>query len=438
MLSEKVVEKLWSLEGEAGVLGSMLIDPACIAKIFSILDAESFYKPEHQLIFKAIDALSEANKPVDAIALRTELIEAGQLEVIGGVEYIGELMQTVPHAANAEYYARVVKDKVKFRQLVKAVDDMKDVLEEPLNPDEQIQKVRDMALDVEPVKVGDGCFDVKDYATEIARAIQEQAETIQTGFTAINRLIGGFSSGEIIIIAGRTSMGKTALALDFALKAAQAGRKVVYFTLEVPYKDLMERAECNLGRIDMQAVKAPEPAQELLDRLYEAAFELEKLPLIIYERSNTPEKIIASIKTQKKIKGVDLVIIDYLQLMNAGRKSENRQQEITTISRKLKLAAIQEQVPIIALSQLNREVESRTGHRPRLSDLRESGSIEQDADVVMLLHREDYYRRNETPDSYEKDGSTEVIVAKNRRGSTGIAQLVFLEEYVCFGDVMRF
>ncbi len=205
-------------------------------------------------------------------------------------------------------------------------------------------------------------------------------------------------------------MGKSAIALQFALSMAKAGLSIVFFTLEMTHRALIERALKN-----------------------EQASELKQLDVVLHENGQKPEEQIAFIKSRKQTHKVDAVFVDYLQLMSAGRRNENRVQEITTISRKLKLAAVSEGIPIIALSQLNRQVESRDKHRPRLSDLRESGAIEQDADVVMLLHREDYYRRNEDPNAAQ-DGKTELIIAKNRRGCTGIANLVFLDETVKFGD----
>lgn len=433
-ISDKALERLWSLAAEAAVLGSMLIDPDCIPKARGIITADDFYIPAHQFIFEAMESLHDDNKPIDAVLLRDELVKCEHLEDIGGVEYIAKILDSVPSSANVAYYAGVVKDRRRYRDLVESINAMNKILQEPdLNVGEQAQQIQQIAFGIEQERAGDGCYDVKDYATAVAGAMQDKQERISSGFNEIDRLIGGFTPGELIIVAGRPSMGKSALALDFALNAAHAGRKVIFFTLEMAYQALIKRAICSLGRVNMQDVKA-EPSQETLNKLQEAALELEGLPLILNERGTTPEKQIALIKSQNKARDVDLVVVDYIQLMNSGRKAESRQQEITTISRKLKLAAVAENVPVIALSQLNREVESRTSHRPKMSDLRESGALEQDADVVMLIHREDYYRRNEQPDMKDRDGSTEVIIAKQRNGPTGIAQLVFLDEYICFGD----
>lgn len=403
-------DKLWSIEAEAGVLGSMILDSACIGEILPILDGDSFFKPEHQTIYNALITLYVGNCPIDAIALRTELKATNQLETVGGVEYIKKILDSVPSSANAKYYAGVVRDRQKYRDLISAVERMKKVFDEPLGVDEQIQEIQNVALGFEKSKPSIEYFTLAEHVEKIAAGSQEQKAVIKTGFRNIDNIIGGVAAGELIIIAGRPSMGKSALALQFALGMARDGLSILFFTLEMTHRALIERALKN-----------------------EQASELKQLDVVLHESGKTPEKQIAFIKTRKQTHKVDVVFVDYLQLMSAGRKSENRVQEITTISRKLKLAAVSEGVPIIALSQLNRQVESRDKHRPRLSDLRESGAIEQDADVVLLLNREDYYRHNEDPNA-PQDGNTELIIAKNRRGPTGIAQLVFLDEYVQFGD----
>lgn len=431
------ISKLWSLEAEAAVLGSMIIDSDCIGKILPILPLEdTFFEDEHRSIYAALLRLYIDKRPTDAVALRTELKKVNELDKAGGVKYIAKIMDSVPSSANAVYYAGVVRDKWRYRNLITDIERMRGVINEPVSVDEQIQRVQDIALAIETDKPKVEFFTLADHATKVAAAIPEHREIIPTGFRNIDRMVQGVVPGEICILAGRPSMGKSALALGFALNMAKAGKSVLFFTLEMTHTALIERAICNTGKLNLVMLK-DEPSQYELDKAKNAAGELKKLNLVLHEGGTTPEKQIAFIRTRKKTHKADVVFVDYLQLMNAGRKTENRVQEISTISRKLKLAAIQEQVPIIALSQLNRQVESRVTHRPRLSDLRESGALEQDADIVMLLHREDYYRRNESPDidRGKLDGYTELIIAKNRRGPTGIAKLTFLEETVQFGDL---
>ncbi len=403
-------DKLWSLEAEAGVLGSMIVGPEYIGDILPILDEKSFFKPENQVIYNCLVSLYIVDVPVDAVTLRTELKSLNQLERIGGVDYIRKLMETVPHAVNALYYAKIVKDRQRYRELITTIQKIQNVPNEPLKVDEQIQRIQELSLSLKQAKPTKDYFTFTRDAERIANDEQEQESYISTGLRNIDGIIRGIAPGELIVIAGRPSMGKSALALQFALNMAKAGLSIVFFTLEMTHRALIQRAL----------------KQEQLDSIT-------KLDVVLNESANTPEKQIAFIKTRKQGHKIDIVVVDYLQLMSSGGKSENRVQEITNISRKLKLATISENLPIVALSQLNREVESRDKHRPRLSDLRDSGSIEQDADVVFLINREDYYRRNEDPEA-PQDGNAEIIIAKNRRGPTGIAGLVFLDEHVKFGD----
>jgi len=311
------------------------------------------------------------------------------------------------------YYARIVKERQRYRELVTIADKIQNIPKEPLSVDEQLEQIQSLALSLEQDKSKAEYFT---FADDVERIDKEVLEKIYnpTGLRNIDNIIIGFANGELVIVAGRPSMGKSALALNFILNMAKAGLSVIIFTLEMTHRGLIKRA-----------------------LRQEQAVVLKELDVTLHEGADTPEKILAFVKKRKQTHKVDVVVVDYLQLMHAGAKNENRVQEISTISRKLKLAAIQEDIPVIALSQLNRQVENRDKHRPRLSDLRESGSIEHDADVVMLINREDYYRKNEDPDA-PQDGSAEVIIAKNRRGPTGVAQLVFLDEKVKFGDKQKY
>jgi replicative DNA helicase len=293
------------------------------------------------------------------------------------------------------------------------VEQIKNVPAEPLTVDEQIEQIQALALGLEDGKPATEYCTFAE-AEKVAAEIGDEGTLVKTGLKNIDNIISGVAPGELIIIAGRPSMGKSALALQLAVNMAKSGLSVLFFSLEMTHRALIQRA---LKNGDVQ--------------------ELANLDIVLHERGDTPEKQIAFIKSRRQLSKVDVVFIDYLQLMNCGRKNDNRVSEISEISRKLKLAAVSESVPIIALSQLNRQVEQRDKHRPRLSDLRESGAIEQDADLVMLLHREDVYRRQDDPKS-PQDGSAELILAKNRRGKTGIANLVFLDERVCFGDKTNF
>ena len=402
-------EKLFSLEAEAAVLGSIVFNPSCFGEVLLVLGVEAFFTEENKSIYEALAHLFIENIPIDAVSLRGELKSRNQLKKIGGVEYLARVLQSVPSSANVIYYAKIVRERQLYRNLVLASEQIQAVLDEPIRVDEQIEKVQEITLGLEGSTTAKEYFTMRE-CVALSENEQEQSTIIETGFRNIDNIIEGFRGGDFIIPAGRPSMGKTALALQIAINAAKAGISVIFFTLEMSELALTQRASLYI-----------EPGQ------------LAELDIIIHKGCATPEQQIAFIKTRKQSHKVDIVFIDYLQLMHTGKRSENRVQEVTIISRKLKLAAVCENIPIVALCQLNRQVESRDKHRPRLSDLRESGAIEQDADIVMLINREDYYRKNEDPNA-EPDGSAELIIAKNRNGRTGIANLIFLDEQVKFAD----
>jgi len=434
-MNEKVLDKFWSLSAEAGVIGSMILDKDVAPKVLAIIENEDyFYKPEHRILFESLVTLYTAGKPTDPVMLRDELTQRDKLDEVGGVDYIARILDSVPSSANSEYYAGIVKERWHYRQLVGAVENMQQVLDEPLNADEQAERIRQLAANLPTNGEPKGCFTLKENAEKVASAIAEKENAIPTGYRNIDRIITGIRTGELIIIAGRPSMGKSALALGIALNAAKDGKIVLYVSLEMGHRALIERAVGMAGDLNISLLKRFPQTDKIYERANEAAHGLSKYNLTIHEGLNTPEKLASFVLKQNKIKKVDIVFVDYLQLMTTKGRVENRVAEISAISRQLKTLAMTEGIPVVALSQLNRECESRTGHRPRLSDLRDSGSIEQDADIVLLLHREDYYRNADNPGT-EADGITEVIISKNRRGPTGIVKLVFLPETVRFGDL---
>jgi replicative DNA helicase len=437
-VNDSELDRLWSLSGEAGVLGSMMLDSSVVSAVLAILPrADLFYKPEHREIFAALVAVYGQGKPIDAVMLRDELEQRGQLEEIGGVEYIRRILESVPSAASAEYYAKIVAERAEYRQLVAAVEAMRKTLDDPGTVAEQARQIQAIAFQLPTSAPQTDRFSLSGDATIIAvKARDGESDIIRTGFRNIDRLIGGVAPGEMIIVAGRPSMGKSAFALGVTLSMARDGRCVFYVTLEMTGRSLIERAICMAGKVNLQAVKIDEPKQENLTRFYEAAMLLEKYDVTFRENLTTAESIIAAVEQQNRIKRVECVVIDYLQLMSGG-KNRSRYEEITNISRAIKLAALRLHVPIITLSQLNRQPEEREHHKPRLSDLRDSGALEQDADVVMLLHREDYYRRYAAKSDSDKfDGLAEIDIAKNRRGPCGIAHLTFLDKYVAFADLI--
>jgi replicative DNA helicase len=431
-------DRLYDKAAEAAVLASMVLDPRCIPQLLSVLDSPCFFFPEHQAVFEAIlNVWRRVGFAVDGVLLRGELDRLGQLGQIGGAEYLQAMMDTTPTAANAVYYAGRVAERRRYRELVTAQAEIAKVIEEPEEVEEQVRKVQEIALGLHGTDLGESIYPVSEHATRVAVATQDRTSFLPTGLRNIDWYIGGLMPGRLIIAAGRPSMGKTALAVTIALNLAQAGKRVLFFTLEMTADELMERMISVLSRVNLLSVKRSDCGQATLDLFYGGALDLSKLPIVIEEGRHTVEQQIAALRHQVKSGGVDLVVVDYLGLMSTGRRIDNRVQEVSTISRNLKLATVREHVPILALSQLNRECEARDNHRPHLSDLRDSGSLEQDADVVMLLHREDYYRRQKDPNKKDVDGTTECIIAKQRGGPCGVAKLIFVEETTLFGDCAR-
>jgi replicative DNA helicase len=430
--------RIYSKGSEAAVLGSMLVDAKCADGVFAILDADSFYLPEHKIIFEALETLSAANTAIDAVMLRDQLVKTGQLDSIGGVNYIAELMDSVPSSANAAYYANVVRERQRYRNVIQAVTDIRCLLDDSLSVGDLIEKVQERVLALEPAVVDSGVYDVADHAEQAVLALRDRNVCLPTGFRDIDYLIGGLTAGDMIIIGGRPSMGKTALATDVSLNIAKTGKEVLYFTFETTASAVMQRAAGNLGSVSIAAAKAQDASTETLEKLADGACMLRKLPIWISETGNTPAKLIANVRKHRRRHGLSLIVIDYLQLMNTGSKRENRQQEVSAISMAIKRLAIEEKVPVLALSQLNRasEGDGKKERKPRMSDLRESGTLEQDADVVLLLYRQDYYRLQENRDAVT-DGKAEVSIAKNKNGPPGMAELYFHSEYISFHNERR-
>lgn len=415
----------------------MLIDSKCISRILPKLScSEAFYLPEHQIIYDALIKLYFNSIPIDAISLRAELKEQGKLEEIGGVEYIAKMMQSVPHSANASYYASIVLSKQKERQVVSAVYEIAGTLDEFGSADESIQKIQDIALELEPAKTGPDFVELKNVVTQVATDMRDDKTVIiPTGFEDLDRKIFGFCPGDFVIIAGRPSMGKSALALDMSLSMAKVGISVFFASLEMKDRPLIERALSGRACVDLTKVRSGTATDDEWSEIYKQALELKEVSLLVSGITYTPEQLAGMVHRLKQTHNIGVVFVDYIQLMTIGRRMESRQQEVTEISRKLKAIAQRENIPVIALSQLNRQVDSRTDHRPRMSDLRESGSLEQDADLVLFVYRDDYYHKDEP--GFKPTGKAEIIVSKSRQGPTGIVELVFVHDYAKFSNVTR-
>lgn len=437
-----------SIAAEAAVLGSMLINPDCISEVVDRLRAGDFYRQEHRYIFDAIIALYEKHtgEAIDGVLLRDELEKRKQLDDAGGVEYIGRIMDSVPTSANVVYYAGIVKDKSLLRDIIGAAGE---ILEEAYDQGSETSETLDEAerkifaitdKNIKGAAVPMGNLVIRSFEL-IEKRDGSHVTGIATGYHELDGLTCGFQNGEMIIIAGRPSMGKTSLALNMAeYMGVHEKIPVGVFSLEMGQQQLAERFLCSLSEVDGQRVRRGYLDPDECERLKEAASSLYEVPIFIDDTSSmTPLELRAKARRLKSQHDIQCIFVDYLQLMHMGTRVESRQQEISTISRYIKALAGELRIPVVVISQLNRSPEGRVDHRPRMSDLRESGSIEQDADMVILLHREDYYERSENLElgdgEVAADGrrnTAELIIAKQRNGPTGTVPLVFRKKIMRF------
>jgi replicative DNA helicase len=448
-----------SLAAEAAVLGSMIIDPECIGDVIELLKTDAFYRIEHQMIFAALIALYEKNKGgnLDGVLLRDELEKRGQLEKVGGVEYIGEILGSVPSSANVMYYTGIVKDKQLLREIIAIASEiLNDAYSGDGEPNEKLDEAERKIFAITDKKVRGSAVGLKDLVVRSFELIEKRKEGyvtgLATGYHELDDLTCGLQNGEMIILAGRPSMGKTSFALNVAEYIGLSEKiPVAIFSLEMGRQQLAERFLCSKSQIDAQRVRKGLLGTEDYEVLRDVCGEFNEAPIYIDDTSLlTPLELRARARRLKNQHGIQCIIVDYLQLMYLGTsRVESRQQEVTVISRYLKALAGELNIPVMVLSQLNRAPEGREDHRPRMSDLRESGSIEQDADVVMLLHREDYYRRTERQELSERESGTmrssengrvedntaEVIIAKQRNGPTGGVKLVFRKQIMRFENL---
>jgi replicative DNA helicase len=440
-----------SLAAEAAVLGSMIIDPKCIADVIEILGREGFYRIEHQHIFDALIGLYEKapwapggdkGEAIDGVLLRDELEKRKLLSEVGGAEYVGRVMDSVPSSANVQHYARIVKDKMLLRELITAVSG---IMDEAYSQSGEVRETLDEAerliFAVTEKNISGSATVLKDLITQVYELIERRdgkhVTGLGTGYYELDDLTSGLQNGEMVVVAGRPSMGKTSLVLNIAEHiAVQDNVPVAVFSLEMGRQALAERFLCSVSEIDAQAVRKGILKTEHYQKLVKACSILAEAPIFIDDTAAlTPLELRAKARRLKTRHDIKCIMVDYLQLMHMGGRVESRQQEITTISRYLKGLARELNIPVVVLSQLNRAAEGREGHRPRMSDLRESGSIEQDADVVMLLHREDYYKHGD--EGYEPDNIAELIIAKQRNGPTGNVKLIFRERITRFENMSR-
>ena len=431
----------YSLEAEQTVIGSMLMSREAVYTATEYVSEDDFYTPEQRTAFAAIYTLFRENRSIDLITVQDQLNKMGKLEEVGGIEYLTNISLNVPTSAHVKEYARIVQEKSVLRRLIRSANDIaadsfegKEKLEEILNKaEERIFNIIQNRRTSDLVLIKNLISPALD---SIARAYgQHGAVTgLPSGFIDLDHMTAGFQPSDLILVAARPSMGKSSFVLNITQYAAVKEKKsVAFFSLEMSKEQLTSRMISAEAMIDAQKIRNGNLETTDFERLLNGASVLGEAKIFI---DDTPGISVADLRAKcRKLKlthGLDLIIIDYLQLMTGSARSESRQQEISEISRSLKAIAREMQAPVIALSQLSRAVESRSEHRPMLSDLRESGAIEQDADVVMFLFREEYY--NATP---ENKGQAEVIIAKQRNGPTGSAKLLWLGEYTRFMNMER-
>jgi replicative DNA helicase len=432
-----------NLEAEESVLGAMLISPGAIAAVSEILDAGDFYREAHAKIYKAALHLYGQNEPVDAITLTNELEQRGELEAVGGRVRLHELARLVPATANARHYAEIVRENATLRGLIRAGGEIAQLgWEREGEPTELVARAEQLVFELAERRADGELVLFKDTLVEAFERISHLYESgaevtgLPTGFKELDRITAGLQPANLVILAARPSMGKSGFALEIANHVAvEVGKPAAFFSLEMSRQEVAQRLICSRGRVDSNAIRSGRLTKEDWQKLTKACADLEGAPLFV---DDTPGLSLLELRARaqtlkRREPDLAVVVVDYLQLMTTGTKEESRLQEVSKISRDLKALAKDLDVPVVALSQLNRSPEQRHDKRPVLSDLRESGSIEQDADVVMFLYREEYYDRDQTdPD---KQGKAEVIVAKHRNGATDSFEVNFIGRYVKFTNL---
>jgi replicative DNA helicase len=432
-----------NIEAEQAVLGAMLIKKEAISEVVTILIGTDFYRDAHRIIFDAMLELFNKNEAVDLITITEQLRKNEQLDKVGGIAYVTSLANSVPTAANIEYHAKIVKDKGQLRHLINSATAIAGMgYEDNENVIDVMDKAEKMILEVAAKRGGGDFTPIKNILLdtfskiEVLYASKGGITGTPTGFKDLDKLTSGLQPSDLILVAARPSMGKTAFTLNVATHIAVREKKAVaFFSLEMSKEQLVQRMLCSEGAIDSQRLRIGELDDKDWGKLISAADRLSTAPIFIDDTAGITVMELRSkarrLKTEYDLK---LIVIDYLQLMqgSSSKGGDNRQQEISEISRSLKALARELNVPVIALSQLSRSVESRQVKKPMLSDLRESGSLEQDADIVMFLYREDYY----DPDTENKN-ITDVIIAKHRNGPVDTVQLFFHKQFTKFADLSR-
>jgi len=427
-----------NLEAESSVLGGVLLDNEAINQVLELLRAEDFYRESHRKVFRAMIEITDRSEPVDLITLSEFLKSKNELESVGGTAYLASLADFVPTAANIAYYARIVREKAILRSLISTATEIATRgYEEQGNVEEFLDIAEKVIFEISEKKIKASFVAVGDMITDTLKLVEklyqrkEMVTGVPTGYEDLDKITAGLQPADLIIVAGRPGMGKTAFALNIATNAAYGGVGAAVFSLEMAKEQLVLRMLCSEARVNSSKVRSGYLGERDFPQLAKAAGRLHEAPIYI---DDTPAISVLELRAKARrllrdrSKKVGLIVVDYLQLMRGMGNASNREQEISEISRSLKALAKELNVPVMALSQLNRRVEDRAERRPQMSDLRESGAIEQDADVIMFIYRDEVYNKNND----DVKGKAEVIVAKQRNGPTDTINLTFLGEYTRF------
>jgi replicative DNA helicase len=427
-----------NLEAESSVLGGILLENEAVNQVLELLRPEDFYRESHRKVFRAIVELSDRSEPVDLITLSDFLKNRGDLEAVGGTAYLASLADFVPTAANISHYARIVREKSILRSLISTATEIATRgYEEQGNVEEFLDSAEKVIFDISEKKIKASFVAVGDMIKDTLKTVEklyerkEMVTGVPTGYNDLDKLTAGLQPAELIIVAGRPGMGKTAFALNIAANAAFTGAGVAVFSLEMAKEQLVLRMLCSEARVDSSKVRSGYLGERDFPQLAKAAGRLHEAPIYI---DDTPAISVLELRAKARrlvrdrSKKIGLIIVDYLQLMRGMGTASNREQEISEISRSLKALAKELSVPVMALSQLNRRVEDRSDRRPMMSDLRESGAIEQDSDVIIFIYRDEVYNKSDE----SKKGLAEIIVAKQRNGPIDTVTLTFLNVYTRF------
>lgn len=430
-LTDTSLEKIppQALEAEQAVLGALLINPDCISRVVDVIQPEYFYRKSHQVIYAAVVDLFDKNEPIDIVTVSQYLKDQGKLDGVGGRQYLTDLAMSVATTANVEFYAKSVGEKALLRNLIKAGTEIVATCYDEVEADIAVDKAERLIFNIAQRRNMQALIPIREIVNESFARIEKRYEQrdalsgLSTGFYDLDEMTSGWQKSDLVIVAARPSMGKTAFTLNLAQHASvEKGTPVALFSLEMSKEQLVQRLLCSEARIDANKLRTGFLQTNDWTALSIAMGKLGEAPLYI---DDSPAVSVLDIRAKcrrlkAEMKDLGLIIIDYIQLMQGRKQSDNRVQEVSEISRGLKTLARELNVPVIALSQLSRAVEARQNKRPMLSDLRESGSIEQDADIVMFIYRDDYYN----PES-DRRGEAEIIIAKQRNGPVGTVELLY-------------